>query len=64
MHNDLLDRLRRDPAFAGVDWERLRDPKAFVGRAPRQVEEFLAEVVEPIWRRYPALTGQSAEVAV
>jgi hypothetical protein len=24
------------------------DPKRFVGRAPQQVDEFLAEVVEPL----------------
>jgi len=48
--NDLLDRLARDPAFnvGAAEMRELADPHRFVGRAPRQVDEFLAEVVEPI----------------
>jgi adenylosuccinate lyase len=48
--NDLLDRIAADSAF-GIDrdeLERAMDPKRFVGRAPEQVDEFLAEVVEPL----------------
>ena len=34
------------------------DPKTFIGRAPEQVTEFLAEEVEPILERYEGrLTG-------
>ncbi len=50
VHNDMLDRLASDPAF-GVPMDDLRaalDPALFVGRAPEQVDEFLAEVVEPV----------------
>ena len=49
-HNDLLDRLSRDPAF-GVPIEDLRqvvDPHRYVGRAPQQVDDFLHEVVKPL----------------
>ncbi len=49
-HNDLLDRIAADSAF-DIDrdeLERAMDPKRFVGRAPEQVDEFLAEVVEPL----------------
>jgi adenylosuccinate lyase len=63
-NNDLLERLRADPAFVRVDFNRLGDPKAFVGRSPEQVDEFLAEVVDPIRRRYRGLLGQTAEIAV
>ena len=48
--NDMLDRLAADPAF-GVPIDDLRaalDPRLFVGRAPEQVDEFLAEEVEPV----------------
>ena len=48
--NDLLDRLAADPAL-GVPLADIReatDPSRFVGRAPRQVDEFLAEVVQPL----------------
>ena len=48
--NDMLDRLSADPAFnvSIADMESALDPNRFVGRAPQQVDEFLADVVEPI----------------
>ncbi|GMV09060.1 MAG TPA: adenylosuccinate lyase [Gemmatimonadaceae bacterium] len=48
--NDMLDRLAGDPGF-GVALDDIRaalDAARFVGRAPQQVDEFLAEVVDPI----------------
>src|SRR4051812_27369863 len=48
--NDMLDRLAADPEF-GVstdDMQSALDAARFVGRAPEQVDEFLAEVVDPI----------------
>lgn len=51
--NDLLDRLRRDPAFAGVDFDAVLRPDRFVGRAPEQVDEFLIGDVGPVLERYP-----------
>src|SRR5262249_11225757 len=42
--NDLLLRLRNDPAFANVDFHRLENQSAYVGRAPQQVDEFIAEM--------------------
>jgi adenylosuccinate lyase len=62
--NDLLERLQADPLLAGVDFQTVLDRGQFVGRAPRQVDEFLAEEVEPIRQRYPHLLGQSAEISV
>lgn len=62
--NDLLDRLRADPAFTGIDFDQLFDASQFVGRAPQQVEEFLAAEIEPIRRRYPQLMGQDAGLSV
>ena len=48
--NDLLERLKNDPAFASVkdDFDTIVNPAKFVGRAPEQVADFLAEVVNPI----------------
>jgi adenylosuccinate lyase len=53
--NPLIDRLAADADFglAHDELESLLDPEAYVGRAPRQVEEFLAdlahvELPEPI----------------
>ncbi|MGD9721776.1 MAG: adenylosuccinate lyase [Pirellulales bacterium] len=62
--NDLLQRLESDKAFAGVDFAAATDPAQFVGRAPQQVDEFLAEVVAPIRARYPAAGAKRAEVRV
>ena len=53
MPNDLLARLAADPAF-GVPLDDLLvalDATRFVGRAPQQVDDFLAEVVEPVLAR-------------
>jgi adenylosuccinate lyase len=48
--NDLLERLASDSAFPlrSAALHDLTEPARFVGRAPRQVEEFLEEVVEPL----------------
>jgi len=62
--NDLLQRLAADKAFSKVDLQSALDPASFVGRAPQQVDEFLADVVEPIRRRYPDALGGTAEVSV
>ncbi|GIW94977.1 MAG: adenylosuccinate lyase [Pirellulaceae bacterium] len=51
--NDLLERLKADPAFAQLPFDSLCDPKRFVGRAVEQVDEFLNEVVHPLLARYP-----------
>jgi len=62
--NDLIERLRGDAAFDEVDLDAVTAPSEFVGRAPEQVDEFLAEVVEPIRTRYPDDLGGRAEVCV
>jgi adenylosuccinate lyase len=62
--NDLLDRLATDPAFAKLDLNASLDPAKFVGRAPEQVDEFLAEVIEPIRAKYPPVKGLDGEVKV
>mgnify|MGYP000178213357 CR=1 FL=1 len=62
--NDLLDRLAADPAFAGVDLDATLDPRQYIGRAAEQVDEFLAEVLEPILAKYPSEATGAAEVRV
>ena len=49
-HNDLLDRIAADDAFpiGREELEAAMDPSRYIGRAPEQVDEFLAEVVEPL----------------
>jgi len=62
--NDLLERLAADAAFAAVDLKGALDPATFVGRAPQQVDEFLAEVVEPIRAKYPQALAATAKIEV
>jgi adenylosuccinate lyase len=57
--NDLLDRLRSDPAFAKTDLSAAVDPHRFIGRAPEQVDRFVAEIVGPIRERYRDQLAQS-----
>lgn len=63
--NDLLDRLREDPAFASVDLTQALDAHRFTGRAPQQVDEFIAEVVDPIRSRFEnVLTMEATDLSV
>src|SRR5258707_12650657 len=59
--NDLLERLARDPAFARVKFDDLMNAANYIGRAPEQVDAFLAEVVAPIRRKYASALAASAE---
>lgn len=59
--NDLLERLKTDPAFTSVDLGNALDARRFVGRAPEQVDAFIANVVEPIRQRYGDLGNQQSE---
>jgi adenylosuccinate lyase len=62
--NDLMARLAADPAFARVDLGNLLDARQFVGRAPEQVDDFLAEIVAPIRAKYGARLAAEAELRV
>ena len=62
--NDLLARLAADPAFARLDLNAAMDAKNFIGRAPEQVNEFIAHVVKPIRTKYPQALLNSAIVVV
>lgn len=48
--NDLLERIAKDDMFKAVHDKlgTLVDPKLFVGRAPEQVDEFIADEIDPI----------------
>lgn len=62
--NDLLARLEQDEAFARIDIAATLDPAHFVGRAPQQVDEFLADIIAPIQQRYSAAEVAKGEVKV
>jgi adenylosuccinate lyase len=64
--NDLLERIAADPSF-NMNMEQLQaimKPENFVGRAPQQVEEFIAEVIQPILDANRELLGVKAEINV
>jgi adenylosuccinate lyase len=64
--NDLLDRLSKDKSF-GVklkDLEGAIDPKRFVGRAPEQVDEFLRDVMTPLFAGETARPTRPDELRV
>lgn len=62
--NDLLVRLKRDPAFSGVRFDRILDPKSFTGLAARQVDDFLQSEVGPLLRRHRRTMRRRPEIAV
>jgi adenylosuccinate lyase len=64
--NDLLERLKGDDAFAKVRGEidGMADPRRFVGLAPRQVERFLVEHVEPALAPYRGRLGAESRIDV
>ena len=62
--NDLLDRLGADDAFKSLDLSVLLDPAKFIGRAPQQVDEFLATELAPVREKYKDRLGDSADLQV
>ncbi len=60
--NDLLDRLKGDPdmRLSGDDLDIATDASGYTGRAARQVDEFLAEVIEPVLAGAPAIPHEEA----
>ena len=64
--NDLIARIEDDPAFASIHSQLadLLDPVRFVGRAPRQVLEFLEEEVQPAIEPYHDQLGHRAVTRV
>jgi len=62
--NDLLGRIKADPAFAAIAGciDDLVDPVKFVGRAPQQTEEYIREHIAPILALYDyELSGASVD---
>lgn len=64
--NDLLDRIANDPVFnlSKEEISGIVDVSAFTGRAEKQVEEYLADVVDPLLERNADAIGKVGEVTV
>ena len=66
LDNNLLELIAQDPTF-GMSLESLKacmEPSRYIGRAPQQVDEFLAEVIQPILDENKEVLGMTAEINV
>lgn len=64
--NNLLELIAADPAF-NLTLEELKqsmEPSGYVGRAPLQVEKFLAQEVQPVLEKNKGMLGMTAEINV
>ena len=52
--NDLIDRIKEDKAFAPIHdkLDLILKPENFIGRASQQVEEFIAQEIEPCFKTH------------
>jgi adenylosuccinate lyase len=62
--NDLMERLKQEPAFVRVNLEKVLNPAAFTGRAAEQVTAFLAGPVQEVRSRYQTVLNQGGELRV
>ena len=64
--NDLLDRIKEDEMFDAVKdrLDAIVDAKKFVGRAPRQTEEFIIREIQPILDRHKNLLGVKGNIEI
>ncbi len=64
--NNLIDLIKQDEIFKPV-WDKLDeilDARKFIGRAPAQVSEFIANEIDPILERHANLLGEKGDVRV
>jgi adenylosuccinate lyase len=59
--NDLISRLQSDDGFKGIDLAGALDAQKYIGRAPQQIDAFIAEQIEPVRRRYSDELDSDAE---
>lgn len=64
--NDLIDRIANDPAFqlTREEIEKVLVPENFVGRSVHQVEEFIADYVQPIRDANKDVLNEKAQLSV
>ena len=64
--NNLLELIAADPSFhlSIEDLEASMQPERYVGRAPKQTEEFITEVINPILEKNKEVLGLTAEINV
>ena len=64
--NNLLELIAADPAFNLTleELQKTMDPSKYVGRAPRQVDVFLRDTVNPVLKANKEVLGIKAEINV
>lgn len=64
--NNLLELIAADPSFhlSLEDLEASMQPERYVGRSPKQTEDYINEVVKPILEENKELLGLTAEIKV
>ena len=64
--NNLLELIAGDPAFnMSIDeLKKTMDPARYVGRAPRQVEVYLRDVINPMLEENKEVLGMQSEIKV
>ena len=64
--NDLIQRIRADGFFAAIHGQlaALLDPATFIGRAPQQVDRFLADEVDPALAPYAGRLDGTSQLAI
>ncbi len=64
--NNLIELIKQDEMFKPV-WDKLDDildGKNFIGRAPTQTVEFIAEEIDPILEKHKDVLGESGDVRI
>ena len=66
LDNNLLELIANDEAFnmSLEDLQKTMNPSKYVGRSPEQVDEFLANEINPILEANKDILGMSAEINV
>ena len=64
--NNLLELIAADPSFhlSLEDLQASMQPERYVGRAPKQTEDYINEVVKPILEENKEVLGLTAEIKV
>jgi adenylosuccinate lyase len=62
--NDLIDRLRGDPALSTVKLDEVLKPERFTGLAAQQVDAFCAKIIAPLKRRHKGTRRRIPEIDV
>lgn len=64
--NDLIQRIRNDAFFKPVhsQLDALLDPTTFIGRAPQQVDRFIASEVQPALATYTGKLGGTSTLSI